>query len=354
MTLLEGIQSLTSFGEKAPERKRLLTPEYRAQLQRESEIIWMDELETTTTPHGEITRFGFVTENGHSYAALVTKPFEQLTDVPVLSTTPWIASTEGHTEHIERHLLQIGAPGILVGAEGSLRPPKEYTKDNPRPTLAASAAAMYQFTNIIKPLMPHLSAESVTVFGESRAAMIGLGLVALEEDFNQKVLYADLVAPCFPRGLEPVDLLEIPKQLAREPLSLFKLIGRVSQRAILHYPSTIDPHPMAIKQQIRTIPALLGAEAGDLAREITSSTPIHITCFNGDFISMCQEWEALFTHHPNVQITPLDGQHLTICDPETLDFIKARYLAFATAYQSKLQLSKTSIFNLAHWHKRKL
>jgi hypothetical protein len=179
--------------------------------------------------------------------------------------------------------------------------------------------------------------------------MVGMGLIALDAMFDQDVVFADLTAPCFPRKAEARDILKLSGHLISEPRSIIQLAGRLGMSRLIHYPSTIDPHPYSVAHQIGIGPALFSGEAGDLARLITNDKIIHITCFNDDFASMPKEWRKIFANHPGVKVTLLDGSHLTIADPDTLSIILARNKTFQKAYETdKTNIDGQAIFNDAH------
>ncbi|MCA9332547.1 hypothetical protein KDA00_01595 [Candidatus Saccharibacteria bacterium] len=302
-------------------------------------------------PNGYLQRFGFTTELGYSYDAIIGIPvINQRTDIPILQTSAWFTSSHGHNEHTLRSFVAEGVPYIFVGPEGSFR-----TKSKQKPeeaiTLASSAAAVLSFSRYIAEGEERfIDKHKRTLIGESRGAMVGMGILAMDAMFDQDVIFADLTAPCFPRGFEAKDILKLSGHLISEPTSLLKLAGRIGLSRLVHYPSTIDPHPKGLASQIAIGPALFSGEAGDLARLINYDKIIHITCFNDDFASMPDEWDKIFKEFPNVRITPLDGSHLTIADPETLNYIHARNrsLHFDICVNGTDNLNGQHIFNRAH------
>ena len=240
--------------------------------------------------------------------------------------------------------MRAGTPVVYVGAEGSW-----HTDSNPqRPiTLADSAGAVLQFASIAT---GEYSLDSVrrNVIGESRGAMVGMGIVALAEEFDQEIILADLTAPCLPRKMTVDDLMEMSGQLRIEPGEIIKLGGRLALKRLVHYPATIDPNLNAQKHQLAIGFALFSGEAGDLARHIPKESLMHVTTFNKDFASMEAEWRQIFNNHPNVRVTPLLGSHLTLADPETLQFILARNECIRDATDSKTTPTQANVFDRAH------
>jgi hypothetical protein len=185
------------------------------------------------------------------------------------------------------------------------------------------------------------------VIGESRGAMVGMGLAALASFFDQEVVFSDITAPCFPRHFEIKDAVNFSKHLVREPFELIKVGARLTMRRLIHYPATLDPHPFALAHQLATWLPLRSGEAGDLARLIDNDALMHITTYDDDYASMDSEWRKLFENYPNIRITSLPGSHLTLADPETLQYLIARHVSYHRF--SKLPDATTDdIFDFAH------
>jgi len=324
--------------------ERLETLKSGSELRKRPELLNIER-----TKVGDLERYGFTTINGYSYDAVVGLPSKQTTDIPVLSTGAWFTSSHGHNEHAMLHMMRSGSPVIFVGAEGSHHP-HTFIKPKTNISMAGSAAATLNFAK--EASNQHSSViDSVKrmLIGESRGAMVGMGIIAIDQLFGQEVVFADLTAPCFPRRFIPEDILRIPGHLPNLPISIGRLAMRLGIKRLVHYPATIDPHPYAMAHQIAIGPALLSGEAGDLARLITPEKIIHITCFDHDFASMKSEWQKIFANHPNVRITPLKGSHLTIADPETLAYIEARKQAYHQIQAEQgSNLDGRAVFERAH------
>lgn len=300
---------------------------------------------------GIIERIGFITENGYPYSAIIGVPDSPSSNVPVIGTSAWTTSTEGHNEHTIRNFMKAGNYVFFVGAEGSYHP---RTKPNPKGpiTLADSASATLNFSKqvgrVLKEQGHPIDLQKRIAIGESRGGMVGMGLIALAEEFDQEIIMADFAAPCLPRRLEKSDTLKFAEQIAREPGEIIRLAGKLTLARLVHYPETIDPSPYSLKHQFAIGFALFSGEAGPLAKNIPENSVIHITVFNNDIASMRKEWEEIFQNHPNVRITPLPGSHMTIADLETMQFALARNRATQNCINNSLELNQQNIFDSAH------
>lgn len=301
-------------------------------------------------PYGIINRYGFTTKSGHSFAAAVGIPKNnQITTIPTVFTTAWFTSTEGHNEHTLRSLVKEGVPTIMIGAEGSYHK-NDCKLPNYHTRLAGSAAAVLNFTGVICHDYPtEIDEHERSVIGESRGAMTAMGILAMDKSFDQDVRYADITAPCFPRKILPKDILKLSGHIIHEPLSVSRLAGKIGRKRLIHYPSTIDLHPVSISSQLAIGVALFNGDTGEMARLIDKDKIIHITCYNDDFASMPKIWKGIFKNHSGVRITLLDGSHLTIADPQTLDFIIARRKSFQIENnEHRLDMDGQRIFDRAH------
>lgn len=278
---------------------------------------------------GYVERYGFIDKAGYARAGLVGIPEKAETNIPIIASTAWFTSTEGHNFHTGLKFLENGVPFIIVGAEGSYRP-KWHTVRPPKNglNLTNSSASLLQFSNFVAKDHPYLLHETDReVIGESRGGMTAMGTIALAPFIgNQNIVMADLTAPCFPRALSMSDLRRFKDQAIAEPKTIAKLAGKIAMNTLVHYPQTIDLHPISLVHQIAIGSALFSGEAGDLGKLIDSDPILHITCFEDDYASMPEEWEKVLETETrnNARITLLEGSHLTIADPETLRYVLAR------------------------------
>ncbi len=336
-----------------PESPDYLNSTHREDLHHNSEITdWELLREPEVIPGiGTLQRIGFVTKRGYAYSALVGRPEMPECQVPVIGTSAWTTSTEGHNEHTVRNFMRAGNYVFFVGAEGSFEP-----EEKPRPngpiTLADSAAATLNFSyHAAQELIAEgyaVDPEKRSAIGESRGGMVGMGIAALAEDFCQEIVAADFAAPCLPRRLHLRDAKKFTEQITKEPSELIRLAGKLTLSRLVHYPSTIDLSPYSLKHQFAIGFALFSGEAGALARHIPQETLIHITVFNNDVASMHHEWNEIFQYHPNVRITPLPGSHMTIADLETLQFAIARNKAAQICLNEQEPLTQATVFDAAH------
>ncbi len=330
------------------EEADFLNEEHLTEVRKNSSIVDWEYLgEETVEGVGTLRRMGFVTERGYAYSALIGIPENPASTVPIIGTSAWWTSTEGHNERTLRNLVRAGNFVYLVGAEGSYEP-----KERPEPkgpiTLADSAAAVLNFSYYTTEELTEeghtLSARERIVTGESRGGMVGMGIVALASEFNQDIIFADLTAPCLPQKMEIADILDLLKQVAREPGEIIKLVGNLTLARLIHYPSTIDLSPYSVLHQLAIGFALFSGEAGALARRIPKDILMHITVFENDFASMAESWNDIFKNHPDVQITPLPGSHLTLADLETLLYILGRNEAVLECLASVTPLTRETVF----------
>lgn len=106
------------------EESEYLSYEHIDQLRNESAIVDWEDLGTEVIEGiGELRRMGIVTEKGYAYSTLIGIPEKQLSTVPIIGTSAWFTSTEGHNEHTVRNMMRAGNIVLFVGAEGSYEPP---------------------------------------------------------------------------------------------------------------------------------------------------------------------------------------------------------------------------------------
>jgi hypothetical protein len=222
-------------------------------------------------------------------------------------------------------------------------------------TLAGTSAAALNFSQeVVKQFHYLMNPTLRTAIGESKGGMEGMGSLWLAPFFDQNILMADYTAPCIPRKIQLADLAEFSEQLKSEPVALAQLLGKITLGLLLHYPATVDLHPYALAHQAVKGFSVFSGEAGDLGRMVDTQQILHMTTFSGDVASMEAVWSEIFTpeSHPNVRITPLKGNHLTIADPETQAYVRARQRAFREVYETAegdmSLITGDEVFDLAH------
>ena len=83
-----------------------LNEQHRDSLRADSEITdWKILGEEYVEGVGTLRRLGFVTAQGYSYAAIIGVPEHPESTIPVIGTSAWFTSVEGHNEHTLRNLV---------------------------------------------------------------------------------------------------------------------------------------------------------------------------------------------------------------------------------------------------------
>lgn len=300
---------------------------------------------------GRIRKFGFTTLSGYKYAAFLGIPRQQATEVPTIGTSAWFTSVDGHNAIISRSLMAHGNPVFFVGAEGSYHSGIDCGGEVCGISLAKSASAVLQFSRLAPELIEGtVDIDPVNRFmiGDSRGAMVGNGAYVFAPNFDQRIVYADLTAACFPRRFSVADIPKIINFAVREPLAAAGLLSSIAPEVALEYPSTLDFHPASLVHQLAIAPALFSGEAGDLARLVPTDAAMHMTTYRDDFASMHSEWVNIFQNHPNVRITSLDGSHLSLADPITRSYILARNQALIRLYRPGEAINSAAVSEIAH------
>lgn len=321
-------------------------------LQERTVITDINKLDVVERPEGTIERYGLVTASGYAYAGNVTLPHNQTSDIAVIGKSAWCTSSQGHNEHTALKFAEDGLVTAHLANEGSYRPDKlPWPKTGM--TLADTAAVVLHFARFATDThSDRLDSSVVTAVGESEGGMEGMGEVALSTHFGFNILMADFTAPCIPQKLQLRDAKKFVEQLIAEPREIARLGGKIALQLALHYPSTLDLHPYAVAHQLAKGAAVFSGDAGKLAKLVPEDARIHISTFHKDSASMPDVWREIFSHHPNVRITPLLGSHLTIADPETLAYIRARQQAARIVYDNHgrniSEITGDEIFDYAH------
>lgn len=273
--------------------------------------------ETKLHPNHGSTWLDIVTmDDGTVYQVLSGMPEVQKTDVPILSTTAWLTSIEGHNTRALLHMLDAGIPTILVGPEGghkqSEKPPQTYT-------LAQTANNMLSIANHATDQHPHsVSADKLMVAGDSRGAMAGFGVVVYSPLYGRQVVYADLVAPCFAEALDKGKIIEFLKKPHLEPWAVGQFVLRLSLPRLAHYPQSINLNPHYLKHAWAARKTIFSDEAGQLAKQVPTDTFMHIEVFMDDLAGQGQTWQEIFANHPFVTVEQMPGSHLSLAHPHTL------------------------------------
>ncbi len=302
---------------------------------------------------GVLRTIGVTSMRGYNYAVAIGVPKEPRTDVPTIATSAWFTSLHGHNEHTIRRFMRAGFPIVFAGAEGSYHHGMASPDMLAKITLEHSAEVLLDVAGDVILDGPHAMPIDTdlnrrTLIGESRGAMVGMGVVAMAQEHGQTIDYADLTAPCFPKSFELTMIPRLAMQEMTEVLSISRLMYSLPARLKMRLASTVDMDPVSLTCQMGIAPCLLSGEAGDLARRIERGQPMHITAFNRDGMSMISEWRKIFENYSDVIITPLDGSHLTLVDPETLEFVLARREAVHMISERGMNVSANLVSMLSH------
>lgn len=309
----------------------------------------------------DVVEIGTDYKNAREYSVVTAFPEHQLVDQPVVMTTAWLTSTQGHNFNTAIHMLNLGFPVIMVGPEGEQKSRKCITRqlNNARHTsLPRSTHNTHEIIDAVSSTYNTASYQSfddknIIVLGESRGAMIGMGLPAYAENHDRKVIYSDLTAPCFPERFEYgiSSLCNMYQQGRAEFTAIKGLSKTLGLKRVLHYPGTLNLRPSYLLQAMSCIPALLSGDAGLMARHIPRNTPMHIKTFNDDYMSQPDSWKKIFQNHPEVSIKKIDGAHLTIAARETLNHIENRLINLRSELiksggdTEKIDFSKVHLFD---------
>lgn len=323
-------------------------------LESSSAIVLAKVIDQEEIPNGLLRRYGIITESGYPYSGLVCLPTKKVeSEVPTVETASWWTSGRGFFEHTGRTYVKEGLPYVFLGQEGSYRPSlKNFRLPKEGISLARSAAALLSFSREVASKSKFLLHPTDRVIaGKSRGGMAGYGAIALSDFFGENILYSDITAACFPRGMRVSDMHKLAHHLKSEPRSIGQLGGKLTLKQLVHYPSTLDLNPIAIMYQLGIAPALLSGETGDLARLIDRDQTIHVTGYEEDPACMLEVQEEIFKNFDNVRVSRVPGSHLSIADRETQAYNIARrraYIRLGGEAIKKVEIDSDVFFDLAH------
>ncbi len=265
-------------------------------------------------------------DNGTIYPVLTGTPNVQRSDTAIVFTTAWLTSTKGHNMRTLLRMMQLGYPAIMIGPEGEIAnrdiPFHQRVKSALATTISQTAEDVSDISHAKLQRM-NVRPNSVIGIGESRGAMVGMGIRNLE--------YGDFTAPCFRRAPTIGELPGVVAQLGKEVTTLGKLGLQLFSPSLRHYPGTLHTDPEYYLKELFKIHMLMSGQAGKLALASNLETPMHIRTFTGDSWSQGQEWIELFASRPNVHIETAKGNHLDIANPSTLGGISVRLAQLAEA-----------------------
>lgn len=283
---------------------------------------------------GTVFTDGVVMDDGFSYATVVGIPHDAATDLVIGLTSAWWTSSRGHNRRTVEHFMRLGIPTVFVGAEGSYRPskaelPHEIDAAEHKISLARSAHNTHVAFDAVsnQGLNRVVDTSNMILLGESRGAMVGKGILWLADQHERNIVYGDLTAPCFPEKFELHTIKDLLKQAYGERAALATLASTLTFKRLIHYPATIDLHPESVCANLATWWPLFSGDAGIMGRNVPAMQALHVTTFKDDLVSMPNVWREIYANHPLVRIKEIDGAHLTIAHPKTMEHLERRIFA---------------------------
>jgi hypothetical protein len=287
-------------------------------------VVDKKRLSSDSNRHGTTTIDVVTLKNGREYEVVTGQPRIQRSDIPLVSGTALGTSIRGHNWHNLYQGMDLGFPSVLIGPEGghsnwpkNIKAAKLAVKNLVSISLEETAENVHEildWTDQLGFYEPGAIADS----GESRRAMVAMGVRARGAYFGRHVVYSDVTAPCFPIARKEITRrTNLPFETIRQTSLRGHLPLKMHPRRLLHYPATLNLNPHFLLHVVGTIPTLLGGSAGKLAKEIPQDANMHLTLFDDDTWSVPQIWDEIFAGHPNVVTTRRPGNHMAITDDRT-------------------------------------
>jgi len=140
--------------------------------------------------------------------------------------------------------------------------------------------------------------DNIMLEGISEGAMTTLASAALASRHGVHVICGQHIVPCFPEGLDiQRDLPEYVRFLINEIPPIISL-GKVSLKALMYYPQTIDMTWRGPFQHIKEVPTLLSGAVGNIIDEHLPKDYFgHVALYDGDIMSQGQNWQKKL--HPD-------------------------------------------------------
>ncbi len=241
----------------------------------------------------------YTMEDGHAYEVEFAQPADSRSDTAIASTTPWLVGRKGFNTKINSQFNDMGYPTIFVS-----------------PIDSALGANLRDSAHNMNHIIRHRLHESdlrpneVLGYGSSRAAAIALGL--------KDMAYADVLAPCFPRGTKLEELPGNIIQAGFEAAELGKHIARIGLLGISRQHKTFSSDPADWLHYLRVIPHLWNGDAGRLAHT-SKETPTHLTVLDKDGWSQPHIWQQMASDRPKMSVKIMEGRHLSLTHPKVLE-----------------------------------
>lgn len=288
--------------------------------------------------HGTQTYLVANLSDGNEQQVQIYQPNEQQTDQPIVFTSAWYTSDRGHNRHTALKFAELGYPVVFIGPEGNVRPSSiellgKFTVGLPGLInklgdieLAQSAHNIHQILDGLAEGQHHdIDFNNIIWFGESRGAMIGMGVLAFAPHHDRRIEAAEMIAPCFPEPTTLKELFANKEQLLREKDRLGEVGRGISKAYRKHIHSTLNLSPLSILYQAAMFPTLISGQAGELAKAIpVDETDIDITNFASDLVSKPLVWQRIFAHHHQVIFHLTDGSHMTVAEKPTARAVLTR------------------------------
>lgn len=281
--------------------------------------------------HGNVlSRYRVVFDDGVKLGVNHYHAAEAKSDVPILQTPAWMTGLHGHNQISQHKLAEAGFDSLLIGHVGEER--DSWAREIGNAVLHSSLVASelqdihlgrqaHHMLSVHKVMgeITGLSTTEANVFGESRGAMTGLGVVALASKFDTKINKAMLISPCFETGVGEEVLTELLIQLPSEVVGMVGAIGHVSFNRLVRSASTINLSPKSLLYEMAHGPTLFRGDAGKFVEHIPKDQHIKIIGFRGDFAGQTYRWARRFKGFPNVIVKPAPKAHISgIVDERTM------------------------------------
>jgi hypothetical protein len=235
--------------------------------------------------HGTLMPRQFRTNDGLTYVVHSGAPHgDARSDIGFTMTTPWLTTPDGYNQDVADQIMGAGFYVDLVSIEQNF---------NHKPKLERSAKAQLAIAESTARLY-NRNPEKLNVYGDSRAAMIGLGVCACAQSYGTEINYAMLNAPCFARPLNiRRDLPGYSHMPLAEAVALLGLSSVPAQR-LRRYHRTVSVHPRDSLYHRNVVSELVSGKAGQFARRVPTDTPMYVALYDNDIMGQADEWEALF------------------------------------------------------------
>lgn len=278
----------------------------------------------------QLHRYRLEFSDGVKLNANMYKPARPINKTLVVQTPAWSTGSRGHNQATQRKLAYAGYSSLLVGHVGEERDtarqeiasfisdPNRTVDELRAISLEKQSHHMLQaaeyFTNILD-----LNTSEINVFGESRGAMTGLGILACAQSYGISVRKAMLVAPCFETGIGKEVMREVASQIPLELINMVRTIGKVSFQRLIRYTSTINISPKSFVYEAAHASTLFNGDAGRFVKDIPQLQDIMILAFDNDLAGQRSRWRRAFSEFPNVVIQSAPGAHISgIVDRRTV------------------------------------